>query len=218
MIHNWRESKKTPTQKLKDELERLTKWVDDIPGNSTDELSFHDGFTGCKPDPDRRTPNLKAIGIISLSTFKTFAGKLQKCTHALASSSKDSKAIKKIDDVFKQNFSKKDLIYDGKTPVAFMYPTTSCTFPNGEWYKNFTKCADEMSNVMSKFKDDLRGMIKACDDILEEETDGVDKSELLDRVAFIKTALIYNDLIRSIHDSWEDNIRRLCQIDIVWED
>ena len=217
-IHQWREAKKTPAEKLKDTLSRLDNWVDDVTGNSNDEIDFHDGFSNTQVDESRRTPNLTAIGIISLATFKKYANKLQKCTHALASSDKSSRSIKKIDAVFKQNFSKNDIIWDGKKPAAFKYDTTKCRYPDGEWYKDFTKCANEMSSEMSKFHNDLRSLIKTCESILDADTEGVSKEDMLDRVAFIETSMMYADLIRSIHDAWDDNIRRLCAIDIVWKD
>lgn len=227
LIDEWRESKKSPDEKLKDKLDEMSSgtWLE--PGNldhfptkfgMSDEESDKQNGGHFGPDPDKKNPNLTTQGI-RFDDFKKAVEKLQKLSKFLASLGTTDDTIAKFDDMVKKTYTKDDFTYDDKEkkPNGLVFNKVVHKWPTSEFYQDADERVREMRAIFDRSKGDYKKIANKIGQIIKADTKSVPEKEMQNRVGYVKAAMMIQWIHADIVRSWIDNFYDLNEdLDVGW--
>jgi hypothetical protein len=228
-IARWRDSKRSPEERLARILDKMSKkkewiWVpDEFPsmwGLSVEEQRHQWGYN-IAPDPRKSNPRLTVDNVVSLQTYMSMITKYKTFVNAIARITDTDGCEKVVDKQFKSLFKDGvDVEFAGNMFNKFLFKTGVAKWPTDPFYANVGKATLQIEmeiNSLRKSYEQLRDRVK---EIIAESTEGVDKPELIGRVAYIRTcemiATMHERLVRHI----EQNLDDMCNVDVIpiWDD
>ena len=226
-IRKWRDSKRSPEEKLVNAIEMLARDTDyfNIPpyfpdkGGMSDaeSLSKH-GYIVAK-DPTVKNPKLSVDNAITIDTFMRMFERYKSFVSKIAAISDTENCMQTIDNAFKQSFDvKKDVEFDVNEFKTFNYAKHTVRWPSDPFYKNayvpVNKFETALHTLTPLFKT-LHGKVKQA---IAAKVEGEDKEELQGRVAFIKTCDMIVKMYDNLYETFDNNLEALCYIDVVGVD
>lgn len=226
-IEEWRDSKRSPEEKLKRALNKIgtdTQWIepgnyDEFPtnfGRSYDEADkAYGGHWG--PRKDKADPKL-TTSAYPYAEFTKWLDKLSKVTTTIAGMGDTERTMDKLNGVLKSNFSKKDFVYENDKPADIIMKQVTAKWPEFEFY---VKPDNILKNVHDRFKA-LKPMYKKIANnigqIIRASTEDASEEEMQNRVAYVKAAEMILFLNNAIIEKLHMNFDYLCEIDVEWFD
>ncbi len=226
-IRKWRNSKRSPEEKLVTAIEMLARGTDyfNIPPyfpdkggiSDSESLSKH-GYIVAK-DPTVKNPKLSVDNAITIDTFMRMFEHYKTFVSKIAAISDTENCMQAIDNAFKQSFDvKKDVEFDVNEFKAFNYAKHTVRWPSDPFYKNayvpVNKFQTALRTLMPLFKT-LHGKVAQA---IEAKVEGEAKEELQGRVAFIKTCDMIVKMYDSLYETFDNNLEALCYVDVVGVD
>ena len=226
-IRRWRDSKRSPEEKLAKAIEEMSKykdyfdirdWFPDKKGLSDDDALTELGYK-VAPDPRLSNPKLSVANVIATKTFMAMLDKFKSFVSKIASISDTENCMKTIDNAFKQSFDvKKDVVFDVNEFKTFNYAKHTVRWPSDPFYKNayvpVNKFQTALRALMPLFKT-LHGKVTQA---IEAKIEGEDKEELQGRIAFIKTCDMIVKMYDNLYETFDNNLDALCYVDVVGVD
>ena len=226
-LKDWRESKKSPDERLLDLLKKMQEkdyltpgCMDYFPSNygMTIEECKKDGDGYFAPDPDKKDPVL-VVDAVSMKEFLKWVGKLTALVNALASMNDTDNCVRKIDSVVKSNFTKSDFVYDeNNKPKEIVLQKVKAKWPTFEFYDNPPKCIRTLEESLGKIRQSYKKIADNVKQIIKESTDNASEEELQNRVCYVETARTVTMIHGQIVDKFKDNFYDLVKIDVVYYD
>lgn len=226
-IRKWRNSKRSPEEKLATAIEMLALGTDyfNIPPyfpdkggiSDSESLSKH-GYIVSK-DPTVKNPKLSVDNAITIDTFMRMFERYKSFVSKIAAISDTENCLKDIDTAFKQSFdAKKDVEFDVNEFKTFNYAKQTVRWPSDPFYKNawvpVNKFQTALSTLVPLFKT-LHGKVTQA---IAAKIEGESKEELQGRVAFIKTCDMIVKMYNNLYETFDNNLEALCYIDVVGVD
>ena len=226
-IRKWRNSKRSPEEKLATAIEMLARGTDyfNIPPyfpdkggiSDSESLSKH-GYIVAK-DPTVKNPKLSVDNAITIDTFMRMFERYKTFVSKIATISDTENCMQAIDNAFKQSFDvKKDVEFDVNEFKTFNYAKHTVRWPSDPFYKNayvpVNKFQTALRTLMPLFKT-LHGKVTQA---IEAKIEGEDKVELQGRVAFIKTCDMIVKMYDNLYETFDNNLEALCYVDVVGVD
>lgn len=210
MIAKWRDSKRSPAERMSRKLDRLTKeknylWYNneefpDMWGKSPDQQDYEWGYH-LEPSSKVATPRLSVDNVVSSAEFIVQIGKLKAFAEGVAKLTDTNNCGTEIDKIFKKSFGKSMIIEQNKC-MSITMKREVATWPTNEYFAH-------LSIPMSKINKAYMALIPAytklkqnIDEIIKAETKGAAKEELEGRVTYVRTC----EFILSIHDYIEHQL------------
>ena len=210
MISKWRDSKRSPAERLARKLDRLSKeknylWYNneefpDMWGKTPDQQDYEWGYH-LEPSSKVATPRLSVDNIVSSAEFIAQIAKLKSFAEGVAKLTDTNNCGPEIDKIFKKSFGKSMIVEQNKC-MSIQMKREVATWPTHEYFAH-------LSIPMSKINKAYMALIPAytklkqnIDEIIKEETKGAAKEELEGRVTYVRTC----EFILSIHDYIEHQL------------
>lgn len=224
IIAAWKESRKTPEQRLMDILNYKANHYAyiDIPesfpsmhGLTVEEQIKLWGFNYAL-DPRKSNPKSTVSDVISLQTYMQMLQKFKAFVSAIASIHDTTGCEKVIDKALKTCFKfNKDIEFSGSAFACFNFVTSTVKWPTDPFYANVESAVNQLVKQLDIASVGYPQLAARINEIINAPTTGCSREELLGRVAYVKIcdaiATMHNTLIRSI----ENNLVKMCDVDVV---
>lgn len=226
-IRRWRDSKRSPEEKLAKAIEGMSKykdyfdirdWFPDKKGLSDDDALTELGYK-VAPDPRLSNPKLSVANVIATKTFMAMLDKFKSFVSKIASISDTENCMKTIDNAFKQSFDvKKDVVFDTNEFKEFNYAKYTAKWPNDPFYKNVHAEVEKFEIALHKLMPQFKILHSKVSQAIAEKIEGESKEELQGRVAFIKTCDMIVKMYNNLYTTFDSNLDALYYVDVVGVD
>ena len=226
-IRRWRDSKRSPEEKLAKAIEGMSKykdyfdirdWFPDKRGLSDDDALTELGYK-VAPDPRLSNPKLSVANVISTKTFMAMLDKFKSFVSKIASISDTENCMKTIDNAFKQSFDiKKDVVFDTNEFKEFNYAKYTAKWPNDPFYKNVHAEVEKFEIALHKLMPQFKILHSKVSQAISAKIEGESKEELQGRVAFIKTCDMIVKMYNNLYTTFDSNLEALYYVDVVGVD
>lgn len=226
-IRRWRDSKRSPEEKLAKAIEEMSKykdyfdirdWFPDKKGLSDDDALTELGYK-VAPDPRLSNPKLSVANVISTKTFMAMLDKFKSFVSKIASISDTENCMKTIDNAFKQSFDvKKDVVFDTNEFKEFNYAKYTAKWPNDPFYKNVHAEVEKFEIALHKLMPQFKILHSKVSQAIAAKIEGESKEELQGRVAFIKTCDMIVKMYNNLYTTFDSNLDALYYVDVVGVD
>lgn len=210
LIERWRDSKRSPAERMSRKLDRLTKskqylWYnnDEFPDmwGKTPEQQDYDWGYHLEPSSKVATPRLTVENIVPSTEFIAQIAKLKMFAEGVAKITDTNNCGVEIDKIFKKAFGKNMVVEQNKC-MSIQMKREIATWPTNEYFAY-------LDIPMLKIDKAYRALVPAytklkqnIDEIIKTETKGAVKEELEGRVIYVRTC----EFILSIHDYIEHQL------------
>lgn len=226
-IRRWRDSKRSPEEKLAKAIEGMSKykdyfdirdWFPDKRGLSDDDALTELGYK-VAPDPRLSNPKLSVANVISTKTFMAMLDKFKSFVSKIAAISDTENCMKTIDNAFKQSFDiKKDVVFDTNEFKEFNYAKYTAKWPNDPFYKNVHAEVEKFEIALHKLMPQFKILHSKVSQAISAKIEGESKEELQGRVAFIKTCDMIVKMYNNLYTTFDSNLDALYYVDVVGVD
>ena len=226
-IRRWRDSKRSPEEKLAKAIEEMSKykdyfdirdWFPDKRGLSDDDALTELGYK-VAPDPRLSNPKLSVANVISTKTFMAMLDKFKSFVSKIAAISDTENCMKTIDNAFKQSFDiKKDVVFDTNEFKEFNYAKYTAKWPNDPFYKNVHAEVEKFEIALHKLMPQFKILHSKVSQAIAAKIEGESKEELQGRVAFIKTCDMIVKMYNNLYTTFDSNLDALYYVDVVGVD
>lgn len=226
-IRRWRDSKRSPEEKLAKAIEEMSKykdyfdirdWFPDKKGLSDDDALTELGYK-VAPDPRLSNPKLSVANIIATKTFMAMLDKFKSFVSKIASISDTENCMKTIDNAFKQSFDvKKDVVFDTNEFKEFNYAKYTAKWPNDPFYKSVHTEVEKFEIALHKLMPQFKILHSKVSQAIAAKIEGESKEELQGRVAFIKTCDMIVKMYKNLYTTFDSNLDALYYVDVVGVD
>lgn len=226
-IRRWRDSKRSPEEKLAKAIEGMSKykdyfdirdWFPDKKGLSDDDALTELGYK-VAPDPRLSNPKLSVANVISTKTFMAMLDKFKSFVSKIAAISDTENCMKTIDNAFKQSFDiKKDVVFDTNEFKEFNYAKYTAKWPNDPFYKNVHAEVEKFEIALHKLMPQFKILHAKVSQAIAAKIEGESKEELQGRVAFIKTCDMIVKMYKNLYTTFDSNLDALYYVDVVGVD
>ena len=210
LFERWRDSKRSPAERLARKLDRLTKYKEylwyendefpDMWGLTPDQQEYEWGYH-LEPSSSIPTPRLTVENVASSAEFIAQLTKLKSFAEGVAKIADTNNCGSEIDKLFKKCFGKVMVVEQNRC-MSITMKREVAKWPSNEYFAN-------LSIPMSKINKAYMALIPAytklkqnIDEIIKAETKGAAKEELEGRVTYVRTC----EFILSIHDYIEHQL------------
>lgn len=223
-IERWRDSKRSPEERLARILDRMSRskeWIyipDEFPSmfGLTVEEQRNDWGYNLAPDPRKSSPRLTVDNVVSLQTYLAMIAKYKTFVNTVARITDTSNCGKVIDKAFKTAFKPGvDFEFNGNVFGRFLFKVGTAKWPTDPFYADAGKATTQIEielNSLRKSYEQLRDRVK---EIVAEKTEGVDKPELVDRVTYVRTGEMIAAMHENIVNHIEQNLCDMCDVQVV---
>lgn len=223
-IEKWRDSKRSPEERLARILDKMSKskewiWVpDEFPstyGLSVEEQRNNWGYN-IAPDPSKSNPRLTVDNVVSLQTYMAMIAKYKTFVNAIARITDTNGCEKTVDKAFKASFKAGvDIEFNGNIFGRFLFKTGTAKWPTDPFYANVGKATTQIEIELNSLRKSYEQLCDRVKEIIEAKTEGVDKPEMIGRVTYVRTcemiASMHENLVRHI----EQNLSDMCDVQVV---
>ena len=226
-IRRWRDSKRSPEEKLAKAIEEMSKykdyfdvrdWFPDKRGLSDDDALTELGYK-VAPDPRLSNPKLSVANVIATKTFMAMLDKFKSFVSKIAAISDTENCMKTIDNAFKQSFDvKKDVVFDTNEFKEFNYAKYTAKWPNDPFYKNVHAEVEKFEIALHKLMPQFKILHAKVSQAIAAKIEGESKEELQGRVAFIKTCDMIVKMYNNLYTTFDSNLDALYYVDVVGVD
>lgn len=226
-IRRWRDSKRSPEEKLAKAIEEMSKykdyfdvrdWFPDKRGLSDDDALTELGYK-VAPDPRLSNPKLSVANVIATKTFMAMLDKFKSFVSKIAAISDTENCMKTIDNAFKQSFDvKKDVVFDTNEFKEFNYAKYTAKWPNDPFYKNVYAEVEKFEIALHKLMPQFKILHAKVSQAIAAKIEGESKEELQGRVAFIKTCDMIVKMYNNLYTTFDSNLDALYYVDVVGVD
>lgn len=226
-IRRWRDSKRSPEEKLAKAIEEMSKykdyfdvrdWFPDKRGLSDDDALTELGYK-VAPDPRLSNPKLSVANVIATKTFMAMLDKFKSFVSKIAAISDTENCMKTIDNAFKQSFDvKKDVVFDTNEFKEFNYAKYTAKWPNDPFYKNVHAEVEKFEIALHKLMPQFKILHAKVSQAIAAKIEGESKEELQGRVAFIKTCDMIVKMYKNLYTTFDSNLDALYYVDVVGVD
>lgn len=226
-IRRWRDSKRSPEEKLAKAIEEMSKykdyfdirdWFPDKRGLSDDDALTELGYK-VAPDPRLSNPKLSVANVIATKTFMAMLDKFKSFVSKIAAISDTENCMKTIDNAFKQSFDvKKDVVFDTNEFKEFNYAKYTAKWPNDPFYKNVHAEVGKFEIALHKLMPQFKILHAKVSQAIAAKIEGESKEELQGRVAFIKTCDMIVKMYNNLYTTFDSNLDALYYVDVVGVD
>lgn len=226
-IRRWRDSKRSPEEKLAKSIEGMSKykdyfdirdWFPDKKGLSDDDALTELGYK-VAPDPRLSNPKLSVANVIATKTFMAMLDKFKSFVSKIAAISDTENCMKTIDNAFKQSFDvKKDVVFDTNEFKEFNYAKYTAKWPNDPFYKNVHTEVEKFEIALHKLMPQFKILHAKVGQAISAKIEGESKEELQGRVAFIKTCDMIVKMYNNLYTTFDSNLDALYYVDVVGVD
>jgi len=210
MIAKWRDSKRSPAERMSRKLDDLTKgrkylWYnnDEFPDmwGKTPEQQDYDWGYHLEPSSKVATPRLSVDNVVSSAEFIAQLTKLKTFAEGVAKITDTNNCCAEIDKIFKKSFGKSVIVEQNKC-MSITMKREVATWPTNEYFANLSIPMAKINKAYVSLVPAYQKLKQNIDEIIKEETKGAAKEELEGRVIYVRTC----EFILSIHDYIEHQL------------